>query len=147
MSVRSDLDRLKRSPRTVASSENAASKAMPLPPLKSGPSYRNAQMKKGGGEDGNTVSLRKAVKRQFSAANDYRARSLALIREKGPGQAQFWVIALIIGIAAGFAALFFRLGIERLQAFLYGTDDVAHLHSFAETLPWFLILVLPAAGG
>jgi CIC family chloride channel protein len=93
------------------------------------------------------VSLRKAVKRQFSAANDYRARSLALIREKGPGQAQFWVIALIIGIAAGFAALFFRLGIERLQAFLYGTDDVAHLHSFAETLPWFLILVLPAAGG
>ena len=31
--------------------------------------------------------------------------------EKGPGQIQFWFIALIIGIAAGFAALLFRLGI------------------------------------
>lgn len=93
------------------------------------------------------MSLRRAISRQFSAANAYRARSLALIREKGPGQAQFWFIALIVGIAAGFAALLFRLGIERFQAFLYGTDDVAHLHSFAENLPWFLILVLPAAGG
>ncbi|MBV7409379.1 chloride channel protein [Maritimibacter sp. DP1N21-5] len=81
------------------------------------------------------------------AAVAYRNRVLHVIRTQGPGQAQFWVIALIIGIAAGTAALFFRKGIERLQAFLYGTDDVAHLHSFAETLPWFLILVLPAVGG
>jgi CIC family chloride channel protein len=91
--------------------------------------------------------LKRAVKRQLSAANAYRQRSLDLIREKGPGQVQFWVIALLIGIAAGFAALFFRKGIEALQAFLYGTDDVAHLHSFAETLPWFWVLMLPVGGG
>ncbi|WP_298492052.1 chloride channel protein [uncultured Maritimibacter sp.] len=83
----------------------------------------------------------------ITAALAYRNRVLHVIRTEGPGQAQFWVIALVIGIAAGTAALFFRKGIERLQAFLYGTDDVAHLHSFAETLPWFLILVLPAVGG
>ncbi len=70
-----------------------------------------------------------------------------VMRTEGPGQAQFWFIALLIGIAAGFAALLFRLGIENLQAFLYGTDDVAHLHSYAETLPWYWILLIPACGG
>lgn len=73
--------------------------------------------------------------------------SLAVMREKGPDQAQFWVIALLIGIAAGFAALGFRKGIEGLQAWLYQTDDIAHLHSYAETLPWYWVLLLPAAGG
>lgn len=38
-----------------------------------------------------------------------------VMRERGPGQVQFWFLALIIGIAAGFAALLFRLGIEALQ--------------------------------
>lgn len=74
-------------------------------------------------------------------------RTLEVMREKGPDQAQFWVIALIIGIAAGFAALLFRKGIEKLQALLYGTEDIAHLHSYAETLPWYWVLLLPAAGG
>jgi len=67
--------------------------------------------------------------------------------EKGPGQNQYWFIALIIGIAAGFAALFFRLGISWLQTTLYGTDDVRRLHSFAETLEWYWILVIPICGG
>jgi chloride channel protein, CIC family len=67
--------------------------------------------------------------------------------EKGPGQIQFWFIALLIGIAAGFAALFFRLGISWLQTTLYGTDDVRRLHSFAETLEWYWILVIPICGG
>lgn len=70
-----------------------------------------------------------------------------LLRRNGPGQIQFWLIALVVGIAAGFAALFFRKGIERLQAFLYGTDDVQMLHSFAQSLPWYWILVIPAVGG
>jgi CIC family chloride channel protein len=70
-----------------------------------------------------------------------------LIRQRGPSQFQFWLIALVIGIAAGFAALLFRKGIESLQAFLYGTDDVAMLHSFAETMPWYWVLVLPIMGG
>ena len=67
--------------------------------------------------------------------------------EKGPGQIQFWFIALLIGIAAGLAALFFRKGINLLQETLYGTDDVRMLHSFAETLPWYSILIIPIVGG
>ena len=70
-----------------------------------------------------------------------------VLRTRGPGQFQFWLIALVIGIAAGFAALFFRKGINALQAFLYGTDDVRHLHSFAEGLPWYMILLIPVFGG
>ena len=67
--------------------------------------------------------------------------------EKGPGQIQFWFIALLIGIAAGSAALFFRLGISWLQTTLYGTDDVRRIHSFAETLAWYWILIIPIGGG
>lgn len=75
------------------------------------------------------------------------ARAWGVVRTRGPSQVQFWFIALIVGIAAGYAAVGFMLGIERLQAALYGTEDVRHIHSFAETLPWFWILLLPAAGG
>ena len=70
-----------------------------------------------------------------------------VLKHRGPGQIQFWFIALIIGIAAGFAALFFRKGITALQTTLYGTDDVRMLHSFAETLPWYWILAIPILGG
>ncbi|MDU8944908.1 chloride channel protein [Ovoidimarina sediminis] len=69
------------------------------------------------------------------------------LRDKGPGQVQFWFIALVIGIAAGFAALFFRKGITLLQTTLYGTDDVRMIHSFAETLEWWQVLVIPIFGG
>ncbi|MCK0143481.1 chloride channel protein [Aliiroseovarius sp. F20344] len=70
-----------------------------------------------------------------------------LLIEKGPSQIQFWLIALIIGVASGAAALGFRKGIETLQAALYGTDDLTRLHSFAGTLPWYWILLLPTVGG
>ncbi len=70
-----------------------------------------------------------------------------VVRQRGPSQIQFWFIALVIGIGAGFAALFFRKGINSLQAFLYGTEDVQHLHSFAQSLPWYLILTIPIIGG
>ena len=70
-----------------------------------------------------------------------------MLRHRGPSQIQFWFIALAIGIAAGFAALFFRKGIEALQAWLYGTEDVQYLHSFASSLPWYLILIIPVIGG
>ena len=72
---------------------------------------------------------------------------LVVLRRRGPSQIQFWFIALAIGIAAGFAALFFRKGIEALQAWLYGTEDVQFLHSFASSLPWYLILIIPVGGG
>ncbi|WP_372884447.1 chloride channel protein [Shimia sp.] len=67
--------------------------------------------------------------------------------EKGPSQFQFWLISLLIGILAGFAALFFRKGIDALQALLYGTDDVLHLHSFADHLPWYWLVIVPVVGG
>jgi CIC family chloride channel protein len=71
----------------------------------------------------------------------------AFLREHVPKQIRFWFLALAIGIAAGFAALFFRKGINALQGWLYGTDDVRMLHSFAGTLPWYVILVIPIVGG
>jgi len=68
------------------------------------------------------------------------------MREKGPSQIQFWLIALLIGIAAGFAALFFRKGISALQTLIYGTDDVM-LASHLQTLPWWVVLIVPVIGG
>ncbi|WP_094021787.1 chloride channel protein [Maliponia aquimaris] len=70
-----------------------------------------------------------------------------MVRHKGPGQVQFWFIALGIGIASGLAAIAFRGAIEGLQTFLYGTPDVNRLHSFAEHLHWAWVLLIPAAGG
>ncbi len=90
---------------------------------------------------------KQAIGEAVSAFVAYRRRAWKLLREEGPDQLQFWIIALVIGILAGFAALFFRKGINALQAFLYGTDDPALLHTHAETLPWFWLLVLPALAG
>lgn len=70
-----------------------------------------------------------------------------VIRTRGPSQVQFWFIALAVGIIASFAAIGFRFGIEGLQAWLYGTDDVALLHSFVAGLDWWWVLVIPMAGG
>ena len=61
--------------------------------------------------------------------------------------ARFWLIALLIGIAAGFAALLFRKGIYGLQSRLYGVDDIYLLHSHATQQPWYWILLIPAVGG
>ncbi|MDC0736943.1 chloride channel protein [Cognatishimia sp. SS12] len=84
-------------------------------------------------------SLRRAA---ASARGGWR-----ILLKQGPSQFQFWVIALIIGIASGFAALLFRKGIIWLQSTLYGTENINRLHSFAETLPWYLILIIPIFGG
>ena len=73
--------------------------------------------------------------------------ALHVIRQNGPGQVQFWFIALLVGIAAGGAAVLFRLGINLLQTTLYGTDDPRLMHSFAETLPWYMIVLIPVCGG
>jgi CIC family chloride channel protein len=70
-----------------------------------------------------------------------------VLRHKGPGQITFWFIALLIGIAAGFAALVFRKGIETLQQTLYGVEDIRTIHSFAESLPWVVILLIPWRAG
>ncbi|KQI70854.1 voltage-gated chloride channel [Loktanella sp. 5RATIMAR09] len=70
-----------------------------------------------------------------------------VMKTHGPNQIQFWFIALAIGIAAGFAAVLFRLGIYAIQTVAYGTDDVLTLHSFAAGLAWYQVLLIPICGG
>lgn len=70
-----------------------------------------------------------------------------VLRHRGPSQVQFWFIALLIGIAAGFAALFFRKGITALQGLVYGAEDVNYIHSFAQGMPWYWLLLIPTLGG
>jgi len=74
------------------------------------------------------------------------AHAWEVMRRQGPSQVQFWLIALLIGTAAGFAALGFRIGISALQTALYGTDDM-RLASVARTLPWYWVLAVPVMGG
>ncbi|MEM6939888.1 MAG: chloride channel protein [Pseudomonadota bacterium] len=71
----------------------------------------------------------------------------AVIRHRGPGKITFWFIALLIGIAAGLAALFFRKGIYWLQTTVYGTDDVFTLHTFISGLDWYWVVLIPTLGG
>ena len=66
---------------------------------------------------------------------------------RGMGQVRFWLVALLIGTAAGSAALMFRKGIYGLQSGLYGIDDINLLHSHATHLAWYWILLIPVAGG
>ncbi len=87
------------------------------------------------------------VKSRWRAATSAGVRGWNLLRTRGPGQIQFWFIALAIGIAAGTAALMFRKGIEWLQTALYGIEDVNLLASFAVTLPWYWLVAIPVCGG
>ncbi|MGR3504049.1 chloride channel protein [Pseudaestuariivita sp.] len=70
-----------------------------------------------------------------------------LLRHRGPGQVQFWFIALGIGIAAAFAAVLFRLGISAVQGLAYGHFDSGSIHTFAAGLPWYWVMIVPIVGG
>ncbi|PWK55259.1 chloride channel protein [Silicimonas algicola] len=74
-------------------------------------------------------------------------RAWRLMRERGPDKVQFWFIALLIGLAAGCAAVLFRLGINLLQSALYGTDEPRLMRTYAETLAWYWIVAIPVVGG
>ncbi|MEP1766372.1 MAG: chloride channel protein [Sulfitobacter sp.] len=84
---------------------------------------------------------------QIAAGIELVKEGWRVLLDKGPGKVTFWFIALLIGIAAGFAALFFRKGINWLQATLYGVDDVQQLHSFISDLEWYWIILIPTLGG
>lgn len=92
-------------------------------------------------------SLGKLLKGHVVEAGNALHQVLVVMRRKGPSQIQFWFIALAIGVAAGIAATLFRLGIEALQTTIYGIEDTRLLHTFAETLPWYWILLTPVVGG
>lgn len=68
------------------------------------------------------------------------------MRVKGPSQVQFWLIALVIGIAAGFSAVGFRVAIDFLQENIYGASD-KDLHSRLAELHWAWVLSVPILGG
>ena len=88
-----------------------------------------------------------ALAAQIKDAKASFGRGWQMLRHRGPSQIQFWFIALMIGIAAGLAAVAFRFGISFLQTTLYGVGDVTELHSFAASLPWYWILIIPMMGG
>ncbi|MYH59306.1 MAG: chloride channel protein, partial [Boseongicola sp. SB0675_bin_26] len=87
------------------------------------------------------------IRSQYARLSSKARDALHVIRQNGPGQVQFWFIALLVGIAAGGGAVLFRLGINLLQTTLYGMDDPRLMHSFAETLPWYMIVLIPVCGG
>ncbi|MCR8546192.1 chloride channel protein [Salipiger sp. P9] len=87
------------------------------------------------------------IARQWRETRAACGRGWDMLRHKAPGQMTFWLIALVVGAAAGFSAVLFRFAINSLQAFLYGTEDVNTLASFAETLPWVWVLLIPVCGG
>lgn len=74
------------------------------------------------------------------------SHALKTVRTRGLGAVQFWLVALFIGIAAGFAAVGFRLGIETLQELIYGANDEA-LASHLATLHWYWVIAIPILGG
>ncbi|MCL3882643.1 chloride channel protein [Marivita sp. GX14005] len=84
---------------------------------------------------------------QWLSLRRQAARGWDVLRRKGPSQFQFWLIALMIGIAAGAAATLFRLAITALQTIAYGTPSVTTIHSYAENLPWWMLLAIPTLGG
>ncbi len=94
-----------------------------------------------------TQSTRTVLRNQLNQAMAAIKDAWRVMRRRGPSQIQFWFIALAIGIAAGFMALGFRKAIRALQAYLYDTEDILLLHSHAEMLPWFMVLIIPIIGG
>ncbi len=94
-----------------------------------------------------TQSTRTVLRNQLNQALAAIKDAWRVMLRRGPSQIQFWFIALAIGVAAGFMALGFRKAIRALQAYVYDTDDILLLHSHAEKLPWFVILITPIIGG
>lgn len=92
-------------------------------------------------------STRSFLSQQWVQATSALRDVWRVMLHRGPSQFQFWIIALAIGIAAGFAALGFRLVIAQLQTSAYGAENLLHLHSIARELAWYWILIIPVIGG
>ncbi len=91
--------------------------------------------------------LRIAVSARFASLFSGGRDLWRMLLQRGPSQFQFWLIALLIGISAGLAALLFRKGISSLQAWVYGAEDANYLHSLAADLPWYWLVLIAASGG
>lgn len=66
--------------------------------------------------------------------------------EHGPTGLFFWLLALAVGVAAGYAAIGFRLAISAIQNAIYGADD-HRLHSTLTGLDPLVIVATPVFGG
>ncbi len=72
--------------------------------------------------------------------------ALASIRQSGPSQLTFWMLAMVIGIAAGVAAIAFRVAISEFQSLYYGADDKTLATTLGE-LDWYWVIAIPVLGG
>ncbi len=100
-----------------------------------------------GFRDGNvTDRLKDFAAPRAGALSAGLARAWEAARTRGPAGFRFWLIALCLGVAAGFAAIGFRFGVSTLQTLFYGTDDPM-LHSRLTMLPWWVVLTVPVLGG
>ncbi len=68
------------------------------------------------------------------------------IKGEAASEITLWMIAVVVGLAAGGAAIGMRVGISELQHLIYGADDVT-LHSVAGGLDWRIVLAVPVLGG
>ncbi len=93
------------------------------------------------------LNARPFLTHHYEGARSKARTGWHLLRTQGPGKITFWFIALLVGIAAGFAAMLFRKSITLIQSTLYGTDDVQHLHSFIGSLDWYWVVLIPTLGG
>ncbi|MEO0999643.1 MAG: chloride channel protein, partial [Pseudomonadota bacterium] len=64
----------------------------------------------------------------------------------GRGALGFWLIALLVGIVAGQAAVIFRLAIAALQEIVYGADDMM-LATQLSRLDTVWVVTVPILGG
>ncbi|MEL7462738.1 MAG: chloride channel protein [Pseudomonadota bacterium] len=72
--------------------------------------------------------------------------ALSVSASDASGRLFFWVVALLVGVAAGYMAVGFRLAIDLLQTAVYGADNQT-IHSYAAGLNPFLIFIIPVIGG
>ncbi len=86
------------------------------------------------------------LRRKWRLVRRKWADDIRRLRKDGPGEIQFWLIALVIGIFAGIVAILFREGIALLQETFYGETD-QQLHSHLSTLHWSVVLGIPILGG
>ncbi|MEO0989585.1 MAG: chloride channel protein [Pseudomonadota bacterium] len=90
--------------------------------------------------------MRAAIQGQFDEVVKACSDGWTLLKHNGPGQIQFWFIALAVGVIAGFAAVGFRLAVIWLQSMNYGTYDV-NLKATVAALPWWWVVLVPTVGG
>ncbi|MFV0476044.1 MAG: chloride channel protein [Pikeienuella sp.] len=86
--------------------------------------------------------------RMMKAGARWRVLTRAISRQVrgAPGRLLFWIVALFVGVVAGYAAIGFRLSINILQSFFYGASNQT-IHSHAAGLNPWLIFFIPVLGG